>query len=59
MRRRTRKKRAGTKIRQIAPNPLAAFAGRGTLAARPGPLPMFLSIKLIEEARAGGSSAAR
>lgn len=32
-------------------------AGRGTLAARPEPLPMFLPIKLIEKAKAGGSSA--
>ena len=28
-------------------------AGRGTLAARPEPLPMFLPVKLIEKARAG------
>jgi GNAT superfamily N-acetyltransferase len=28
-------------------------AGRGTLAVRPEPLPMFLPIKLIEKARAG------
>ena len=38
--------------RRLGFMPLSAV--RGTLAARPEPLPMFLPVKLIGKARAGG-----